>query len=52
MVIKTRVTSNIINSLGCLKLPYSNIINILKVFKEGDMVYLIYECLSVSLADI
>ena len=47
IVIKTRVISNIIDGLGCLKLPYFNIINILKVFKEGEMVYLIYKYLSV-----
>ena len=52
MVIKTRVISNIINSLGYLKLPHFNIVNILKVFKEGEMVYLIYKCLSILLADI
>ena len=52
MVIKTRVISKIVNSLECLKLPYPNIVNILEVFKEGEMVYLIYKCLSVSLVDI
>ena len=35
-----------------LKLPYPNIVNILEVFKEGEIVYLIYKCLSVLLADI
>jgi len=52
VVIKTRVTSKTVNGLKCLKLPYPNIVNILEVFKEGEMVYLIYKCLSVSLADI
>ena len=52
MVIKIRVISSAMDGLECLKLPHPNIVNILKVFKEGDIVYLIYECLSVSLADI
>ena len=52
MVIKIRVISNIIDGLECLKLLYPNIINILKVFKKGEMVYLIYKCLSILLADI
>ena len=52
IVIKIRVTSSAIDGLECLKLPYPNIINILKVFKEGDIVYLIYKCLSISLVDI
>ena len=52
MVIKTKIISNIINSLKCLKLLYPNIINILKIFKEGEMVYLIYKYLSVLLVDI
>jgi len=52
IVIKTRVISNIIDDLECLKLPYPNIVNILKVFKEGEIVYLIYKCLSILLADI
>ncbi|XTI82851.1 hypothetical protein V2W45_1224868, partial [Cenococcum geophilum] len=52
IVIKIRVISKTVNGLECSKLPHLNIINILEVFKEGKMVYLIYECLSVSLADI
>jgi len=52
IVIKIKVTSKIVNGLECLKLPYPNIVNILKVFKEGEMVHLIYKCLSVSLVDI
>jgi hypothetical protein len=49
IVIKIKVISNIIDGLGYLKLPHANI---LEVFKEGEMVYLIYKCLSVSLVDI
>ncbi|XTI84448.1 hypothetical protein V2W45_1224693, partial [Cenococcum geophilum] len=52
MVIKTRVTSKTVNGLECSKLPHPNIVNILEVFKEGEIVHLIYECLSVLLADI
>ena len=52
MVIKIKVISNIIDNLECLKLPYPNIVNILKVFKKGEMVHLIYKCLSVLLVDI
>ena len=52
MVIKTRVISKIVNDLECLKLPHPNIVNILEVFKEGEIVHLIYECLSISLVDI
>ena len=52
VVIKIKVISNIIDGLECLKLPYPNIVNILKVFKKGKMVYLIYECLSILLVNI
>ena len=52
MVIKIRVISKTVNDLESLKLPHPNIINILEVFKEGEIVYLIYECLSILLADI
>jgi hypothetical protein len=52
IVIKIRVISKTVNDLECLKLPYPNIVNILEVFKEGEMVYLIYKCLFVLLADI
>ncbi|XTI91882.1 hypothetical protein V2W45_1247570, partial [Cenococcum geophilum] len=52
VVIKTRVISKTVNGLECSKLPHPNIVNILEVFEEGEMVYLIYECLSVSLANI
>ncbi|XTI86687.1 hypothetical protein V2W45_1232992, partial [Cenococcum geophilum] len=52
VVVKIKVTSKTVNGLECLKLPHPNIVNILEVFKEGEMVYLIYKYLFVSLADI